>query len=40
MVEEVLAACSISVTHETIRRWGLKFGRELASHITTCDCFL
>ena len=28
MVEEMLAARAISVTHETIRQWGLKFGRE------------
>jgi putative transposase len=25
MVEEMLAARGISVTHETIRQWGLKF---------------
>ena len=29
MVEEMLAARGISVTYETIRQWGLKFGREL-----------
>src|SRR3954466_11807224 len=28
MVEEMLAARGISVTYETIRQWGLKFGRE------------
>ena len=28
MVEEMLAARGISVTHETIRQWGLKFGRR------------
>ena len=28
MVEEMLAIRGISVTHETIRQWGLKFGRE------------
>jgi hypothetical protein len=39
MVEETLVARSISVTHETIRQWGLKFGREFASHITAYDCF-
>ena len=33
MVEEMLAARGISVTHETIRQWGLKFGRELANRI-------
>jgi len=27
-VEEMLAARGISVTYETIRQWGLKFGRE------------
>src|SRR5437763_8622332 len=33
MVEEMLAARGISVTHETIRQWGLKFGRESANRI-------
>ena len=33
MVKEMLAARGISVTHETIRRWGLKFGREFANRI-------
>src|SRR3982750_303184 len=33
MVEEMLAACGIAVTYETIRQWGLKFGREFASRI-------
>jgi putative transposase len=33
MVEEMLAARGISVTYETIRQWGLKFGRELANRI-------
>ena len=33
MVEEMLAARGISVTYETIRRWGLKFGREYANRI-------
>jgi putative transposase len=27
MVEEMLTARGISVTHETIRQWGLKFGK-------------
>jgi hypothetical protein len=40
MVKEMLAARSISVTHETIQQWGLKFGREFARRITTYDCFL
>src|ERR1700758_2734110 len=33
MVEEMLAARGISVTHETIRQWDLKFGREFAKRI-------
>jgi putative transposase len=33
MVEEMLASRGISVTHETIRQWGLKFGREFANRI-------
>src|SRR5882757_7595190 len=33
MVEEMLGARGISVTHETIRQWGLKFGREFADRI-------
>ncbi len=33
MVEEMLAARGISVTYETIRQWGLKFGREFANLI-------
>ena len=33
MVEEMLAAHGISVTHETIRQWGLKFGREFSNRI-------
>jgi putative transposase len=33
MVEEILAARGISVSYETIRRWGLKFGREFANRI-------
>ena len=33
MVEEMLAARGISVTHETIRQWGLKCGREFANRI-------
>jgi hypothetical protein len=31
MVEEMLAARRISVTHETIQQRGLKFGREFAN---------
>jgi putative transposase len=33
MVEEMLAARGIAVTYETIRRCGLKFGREFANRI-------
>src|ERR1700750_713260 len=33
MVEEMLAARGISVTHETIRQWGFKFGRVFANRI-------
>src|ERR1700761_4987801 len=33
MVEEILAPRGISVTYETIRQWGLKFGREFANRI-------
>jgi putative transposase len=33
MVEEMLAARGLSVTYETIRQWGLKFGREFANRI-------
>src|SRR5947199_10466928 len=33
MVEEMLAARGISVTHETIRQWALKFGRAFANRI-------
>ena len=33
MVEEILAARGISMTHETTRQWGLKFGREFANRI-------
>jgi putative transposase len=29
----MLAARGISVTYETIRQWGLKFGREFANRI-------
>src|SRR3954454_10492685 len=33
MVEEMLAFRGIEVSHETIRQWGLKFGREFANII-------
>jgi hypothetical protein len=32
-VEEMLAFRGIEVSHETIRQWGLKFGREFANII-------
>src|ERR687886_1352169 len=33
MVEEMLAARGIVVSHETIRQWALKFGQEFANQI-------
>jgi putative transposase len=33
MVEEMLAARGISIIYETIRQWGLKFGREFANRL-------
>jgi putative transposase len=33
MVKEMLAFRGIEVSHETIRQWGLKFGREIANGI-------
>jgi len=33
MVEEMLAARGIVVSHETVRRWALRFGREFADRI-------
>ncbi|MGF9763560.1 IS6 family transposase [Microvirga sp. 0TCS3.31] len=33
MVEEMLAARGVEVSHETIRRWAEKFGREFANRI-------
>ena len=33
MVEEMLAVRGIEVSHETVRQWGLKFGREIANGI-------
>src|SRR5215203_5650306 len=33
MVEEMLAARGVIVSHETVRRWALKFGREFANRI-------
>src|SRR5689334_4379474 len=33
MVEEVLAARNIVVSHETVRQWALKFGQDFANEI-------
>jgi putative transposase len=33
MVEEMLAARGIGVSHETVRQWALKFGQEFANRI-------
>jgi len=33
MVEEMLAARGIIVSHETIRQWARKFGQEFANRI-------
>src|ERR687894_246594 len=33
MVEEMLAARGIVVSHETVRRWALKFGQDFAGRI-------
>src|SRR4051794_22706299 len=33
MVEELLAARGIIVSHETVRQWGLKFGQAFANEI-------
>lgn len=33
MVEEMLAARGITVSHETVRRWALKFGQGFANRI-------
>jgi putative transposase len=33
MVEDMLAARGIVVSHETVRQWALKFGREFANQI-------
>jgi len=33
MVEEMLAARGLSVTYETVRQWGLKFGRAFANRM-------
>ena len=33
MVEEMLAARGILVSHETMRQWALKFGQDFATQI-------
>jgi putative transposase len=33
LVEEMLAVRGILVSHETVRQWGLKFGREIANRL-------
>src|SRR3954463_7571794 len=33
MVEEMLAARGIVVSHETVRQWALKFGQDIANQI-------
>ena len=33
MVEEMLAARGITVSHETIRQWALKFGQAFANQV-------
>lgn len=33
MVEEMLALRGVTVSHETVRQWSLKFGREIATRI-------
>ena len=33
MVEEMLVVRGIVVSHETIRQWGFKFGREFANRL-------
>ena len=32
-VDELLAGRGVSVSHETVRQWGLKFGQEFANQI-------
>ncbi len=33
MVEEMLAARGVLVSHETVRQWGLKFGRDITDQL-------
>jgi len=37
MVEEMLAVRGIEVSHETVRKWGLKFGRAIANGIGSVE---
>ena len=37
MVEEMLAARGIDVSHETVRRWAEKFGRDYANRLRRRD---
>ena len=32
-VDEILAARGITVSHETVRQWGLKFGQSVANQL-------
>jgi putative transposase len=36
MVEEMLAARGIEVSHETVRQWAMKFGQDFANQIRRC----
>ena len=38
MVEELLAARGIIVSHETVRQWALKFGQAFANSISWSPC--
>lgn len=38
MVEEMLAARDIVVSHETVRQWALRFGQEFANRIRRRLC--
>ena len=33
MVEEMLAARGIILSHETVRQWALRFGQDLANRV-------
>jgi putative transposase len=38
VVEEMLAARGIGVSHETVRQWALKFGQAFANEIPADAC--